>query len=78
MVKLAEEAERKKMQRLELEKWIALVTDYVQEEQVCRRKRRAIPAPILGQQSEVSHCFAFLFEGYSCVEVHSSCVPRSS
>jgi len=72
MKKLAAEAEHKKTQRLELEKWTALVTDGVQEERVCRNERRAIPAPILGQQSEVSHCFAFLFEEYSCVEVHCS------
>ena len=61
MKKLAAEAERKKTQRLELEKWTALVTDGAQEERVSRSERRAIPAPILGQQSEVSHCFAFLF-----------------
>jgi len=71
MKNLAAEAERKKTQRLELEKWTALVTDSVQEEWVCRSERRAIPAPILGQQSEVSY-FAFLFEEYSCVEVHCS------
>lgn len=72
MKKLAAEAECKKTQRLELEKWTALVTDGVQEDRVCRSERRPIPAPILGQQSEVSHCFAFLFEEYSCVEVHCS------
>jgi hypothetical protein len=72
MKKLATEAERKKTQRLELEKWTTLVTDGVQGERVCRSERRAIPAPILGQQSEVSHCFAFLFEEYSYVEVHCS------
>jgi hypothetical protein len=78
MKKLAAEAERKKTQRLELEKWTTLVTDGVQEERVCRNERRAIPAPILGQQSEVSHCFAFLFEEYSCVEVHCSHVINCS
>jgi hypothetical protein len=70
MKKLAAEAECKKTQRLELEKWTTLVTDGVQEEWDCRSDRRAIPAPILGQQNEVSHCFAFLFEEYSYVEVH--------
>ena len=62
MKKLATEAERKETQRLELEKWIAPVTDGVREEQVCGSEQRAIPAPILGQQSEVSHCFAFLLK----------------
>lgn len=72
MKKLAAEAEHKKTQRLELEKWTAFLTDGVQEERVCRGDKRGFPAPILGQQSEVSHCFAFLFEEYSCVEVHCS------
>jgi len=78
MKKLAAEAERNKTQRLELEKWTALVTGGVQEERVCRSERRTIPAPILGQQSEVSHCFAFLFEEYSHVEVHCSHISSSS
>ena len=59
MKKLKAEAEHKKMQQLELEKWTMLVTDSVQEERVRRSERRAIPAPILGQQSEVSYCFFF-------------------
>jgi len=78
MKKLAAEAESKKTQRLELEKWTTLVTDGVQEERVCRSERRAIPAPILGQQNEVSYCFAFLFEEYICVEVHCSYVSSTS
>jgi len=78
MKKFAAEAEHKKTQQLELEKWTALVTDGVQEERLCRSERRAIPAPILGQQSEVSHCFAFLFEEYRCFEVHCPHVSSSS
>jgi hypothetical protein len=71
MKKLKAEAEHKKTQQLELEKWTKFVTDGVQEERVHRSEQRAIPAPILGQQNEVSNCFVFLFEERSSVEVYS-------
>jgi hypothetical protein len=56
------EAERKKMQILELEKWTNCMTDGVQQEPVHRSEQRAIRTPVFGQQSEVSYCSAFLFE----------------
>ena len=54
MKKLKAEAERKKMQQLELEKWTTCITDGVQQEPVCRSEQRAIQTPVFGQQSEVS------------------------
>jgi hypothetical protein len=59
MQRLKMEAEHKKEQRVKLEKWTKCVIDGVQEEQVHRAERRAIPAPIFGQQNEVSSYFAF-------------------
>ncbi|PSN46949.1 putative ATP-dependent RNA helicase YTHDC2 [Blattella germanica] len=52
MRKLKEETESKKEQRLKLEKWTKCVTESSQEERLQRTERRAIPAPILGQQNE--------------------------
>jgi len=57
MQKLKREAEIKEEQRLKLEKWTKSVTDGVQEERAHRSEHRAIPAPILGQQNEVSSYF---------------------
>lgn len=59
MQRLKAEAERKKEQQAKLEVWTKSVTDGVQKEQVHRTERRAIPAPIYGQQNEVSSYFAF-------------------
>lgn len=59
MQRLKTEAECKKEQRVKLEKWTKSVTDGVQEDQVHRTECRAIPAPIFGQQNEVSNHFAF-------------------
>ncbi|XP_069677317.1 3'-5' RNA helicase YTHDC2-like isoform X2 [Periplaneta americana] len=52
MQKLKGEKECKKEQRLKLEKWTKSVTESAQEERALRIERRAIPAPILGQQNE--------------------------
>jgi hypothetical protein len=60
MQKFKAEAESKKEQRLKLEKWTKYVIDGVNEEQDRRSERRAIPAPILGQQNEVSVYVAFI------------------
>jgi hypothetical protein len=67
MKKLKAEAEHKKTQQLELEKWTKFVTDGVQEEWVHSCERRAIPAPILGQQNEVYNCFVFPFKEHGSV-----------
>jgi hypothetical protein len=62
MQKLKAEAEIKKEKRLKLEKWTKYVTDGVYGEQCHRSERRAIPAPILGQQNEVSVYVTFILE----------------
>jgi hypothetical protein len=67
MKKYAVESELKKAQRIELEKWTKSVMDGVLEEQVRRSERRAIPAPILGQQNEVCNCFVFLSAEQLCL-----------
>jgi protein involved in sex pheromone biosynthesis len=68
MKKVKTETELRKMQQLELEKWTKFVTDGVLQEPVCRSEQTAIRTTTLGQQSEVSCCFAFLFEKpHSCV-----------
>ena len=54
MKKLKAEAQHKKMQQLELEKWTTCMTDSVQQEPVRRSEQRAIRTPVFGQQSEVS------------------------
>jgi len=65
MKKLKAEAELKKLQCLELEKWTICVIDGVQQEPVHRSEQRAIQTPIFGQQKEVSYCSGFLFSQVS-------------
>ena len=67
MKKYTVESELKKAQRIELEKWTKSVMDGVLEEQVRRSERRAIPAPILGQQNEVCNCCVFLSAEQLCL-----------
>jgi hypothetical protein len=62
MQKLKAEAESKKEQRLKLEKWTKYVIDDVNGEHSHRSERKAIQAPILGQQNEVSNYVTFLLE----------------
>jgi protein involved in sex pheromone biosynthesis len=62
MQKLKAEAESKKEQRLKLEKWTQYVIDGVHQEQDRRSERRAVPAPILGQQNEVAICVTCILE----------------
>lgn len=62
MQKLKAEVESKKEQRLMLEKWTKYMIDDVRGERNHRSERKAIPAPILGQQNEVYNYFTFLLE----------------
>lgn len=62
MQKLKAEVQSKKEQRLKLEKWTKYMIDDVHEERNHRSERKAIPAPILGQQNEVSNYVTFLLE----------------
>ena len=67
MKKFKAEAEHKKTQWLKLEKWAKCVIDGEQQELTHRIGQKAIRTPILGEQSEVSNCFAFIFEEHNCV-----------
>jgi hypothetical protein len=62
MQKFKSQAESKKEQQLKLEKWTKYVIDDARGECNRRSERKAVPAPILGQQNEVCNYVTFLLE----------------